>query len=144
LRSRCSSLAGHLAIVYLIVVPSLEAAGERPRVEARAAAPDRQGVARDRFLWPDLLGPPPGKRNGRVVVYDTVGLARSSLPATPQELRSTDVQRDPVRSLQPSATGHLGRRRTVTNASPGGDSVPGSNAVLLVSATPAGRSPRSA
>jgi signal transduction histidine kinase len=133
-------LAGALAIVYVIVVPSLESRLVDGRVsELERAAP---GIARelpsDQFLWPDFLDAASASANGRVVVYDTVGPPTAIVVAgDSQANRSTDVQQDPIalraaeRHRAVSGTTTRGDQRFAEAAIP----VPGTTAVLLVSAT---------
>jgi signal transduction histidine kinase len=133
-------LAGALAIVYLIVVPSLESRLINGRlVELKRAAP---GIARelpsDRFRWPDFLAAAAASANARVVVYDTVGPPTALVvQGDSQTIGSSDVQRDPI------ALDAAERRRTTSGTTTHGDErfaeaaipVPRSNEVLLVSAT---------
>jgi len=132
-------LAGALALVYLIVVPSLESRLVHSRVsQLERAAP---GLARelptDRFRWPDFLESASESAGARVVVYDhvtppsalvVVGDSRGS--------SSTDVEHDPLalkaaQTLEPvgGTVTHEGDRFAEA-ATP----VPGTRSVLLVKA----------
>ena len=133
-------LAGALALVYLIVVPSLESRLVNARVSAlERAAP---GIARelpaDRFRWPDFLEAESAGANARVVVYDTIGPPTALVVAgDSQGFRSSDVQRDPialrVAERRTAAGGTTGRdkERFAEAAAP----VPGSSSVVLVSSS---------
>jgi two-component system OmpR family sensor kinase len=133
-------LAGAWALVYLIVVPSLESRLVDARVSALArAAP---GIARelpaDRFRWPDFVEAASASANARVVVYDTVGPPSALVVAgDSQGFRSSDVQRDPIalRAAERHAAGtgtttHDGERFAEAAAP-----VPGSTSVVLVSSS---------
>jgi signal transduction histidine kinase len=133
-------LTGALALVYLIVVPSLESRLVNARVSAlERAAP---GIARelpaDRFRWPDYLEAESAGANARVVVYDTVGPPTALVVAgDSQGFKSSDVQRDPlalrVAERRVAAGGTTTREddRFAEAAAP----VPGSSSVVLVSSS---------
>jgi signal transduction histidine kinase len=92
-------LAGALAFVYLVVVPSLESRLTDSRLsELKRAAP---GIARElpanRFTWPDFLEAASASANARVVVYDTIGPPTALVVhGDSQGFNSSDVQRDPL------------------------------------------------
>ena len=94
-------LAGALALVYLIVVPSLESRLTHSRLsQLGVAAP---GIVRelpsDRLRWPDFLEAASASANARVVVYDTVGPPTALVVVgDSQGFNSTDAQRDPSRT----------------------------------------------
>ena len=133
-------LAGALAIVYAIVVPSLESRLVNGRLaELKRAAP---GIARelpsDRFRWPDFVGAASASANARVVVYEIVGPPTALVVAgDSQTIGSSDVQRDPIaleaaeRDRATSGTTTHGDERFAEAAIP----VPKTHEVLLVSAT---------
>ena len=92
-------LAGALALVYLIVVPSLESRLTDSRLSelARAAPGIARELPHDRFSWPDFLEASSASANARVVVYDTVGPPTALVVAgDSQGFKSSDVQRDPI------------------------------------------------
>ena len=93
-------LAGALALVYLIVVPSLESRLTHSRLSAARAWPRRESsreLPSDRFNWPDFLEAASASANARVVVYDTVGPPTALVVAgDSQGFKSSDVQRDPI------------------------------------------------
>jgi signal transduction histidine kinase len=133
-------LAGALALVYLIVVPSLESRLVNTRVSAlERAAP---GIARelpaDRFRWPDFVEAAAASANARVVVYDTVGPPAALVVAgDSQQFESSDVEHDPLalavaeqRVARGGTTTH-GDERFAEAAAP----VPGSSSVVLVSSS---------
>ncbi len=132
-------LAGALALVYLIVVPSLESRLIRSRVsQLELAAP---GIVRelptDRFRWPDYLEAASTSANARVVVYDAVGPPNALVVAgDSQGFDSTDVQDDPIalraaeRRAPGGGTTTRGDERFAEAATP----IPGTESVLLVSA----------
>jgi signal transduction histidine kinase len=133
-------LAGAWALVYLIVVPSLESRLVDARVSALArAAP---GIARDlpanRFRWQDSAEAASASANARVVVYDTVGPPPALVVAADsQGFRSSDMQRDPIalraaerRVARRGTTDHDGERFAEAAAP-----VPRSSAVVLVSSS---------
>jgi hypothetical protein len=133
-------LAGALALVYLIVVPSLESRLVNTRVSAlERAAP---GIARelpaDRFRWPDFVEAAASSANARVVVYDTVGPPTALVVAgDSQGFESSDVEHDPLalavaeqRVARGGTTTH-GDERFAEAAAP----VPGSSTVVLVSSS---------
>jgi signal transduction histidine kinase len=130
-------LAAALALVYLIVVPSLESRLVNSRVsQLERAAP---GLARDlpadRFRWPDFLETASESANARVVVYDYVSPPSALVVVGDSRgVSSTDVQHDPLalraaQTLQPaSGTVTHGGERFAESATP----VPGTRSVLLV------------
>jgi signal transduction histidine kinase len=130
-------LAGAWALVYLIVVPSLESRLVDARVSALGrAAP---GIARelpvDRLRWPDFVEAASASANARVVVYDTVGPPTALVVAgDSQGFRSSDVQSDAIalrtaerRVAKTGTTTHDGERFAEAAAP-----VPGSSSVVLV------------
>jgi signal transduction histidine kinase len=130
-------LAGALALVYLIAVPSLENRLVNSRVSQveQAAAGLARDLPSDRFRWPDFLESASGSANARIVVYDyltppsalvVVGDSRGA--------RSSDVERDRLalraaQTLLPASgtVTHEGQRFAEA-ATP----VPGTRSVLLV------------
>src|SRR5262249_40891119 len=133
-------LAGAWALVYLIVVPSLESR----LVDARLSALGRAapGIARelpsDRFRWPDFVEAASASANARAGVYDAVGPPCTLVAAgDSQGFRSSDVQRDPVAAeaaeRRGDATGTTTRdgERFAEAAAP----VPRSSSVVLVSSS---------
>jgi signal transduction histidine kinase len=133
-------LAGAWALVYLIVVPSLESRLVDARVSALArAAP---GIARelpsDRFRWPDFVEASSASANARVIVYDTVGPPTALVVAgDSQGFRSSDVQHDPIalraaeRRVAANGTTTHDDERFAEAAAP----VPGTSSVVLVSSS---------
>jgi two-component system OmpR family sensor kinase len=131
-------LAGALALVYLIVVPSLESRLVDSRVsQLERAAP---GLARelptDRFRWPDFLESASESANARVVVYDYVTPPAALVVGDSRLSSSTDVEHDPLalkaaQTLEPTGgtVTHQGDRFAEA-ATP----VPGTRSVLLVEA----------
>ncbi len=132
-------LAGALAFVYLIVVPSLESRLVDSRVsQLERAAP---GLARelptDRFRWPDFLESASESANARVVVYDYVTPPSALVVVGDSRgTSSTDVEHDALalkaaQTLEP-AGGTVTHRddRFAEAATP----VPGTRSVLLVEA----------
>jgi len=132
-------LAGAMALVYLIVVPSLENRLVDSRLSQLQRAAD--GLARelpaDRFRWPDFLDSASESANARVVVYDHLGPPTALvIVGDSRGARSTDVEND--RLALRSATGQKAVSGTIIHrgaryaeaASP----VPGTDTVLLVSA----------
>jgi signal transduction histidine kinase len=92
-------LAGALALVYLIVVPSLESRLVNTRVSVleRAVSGIASELPADRLSWPDYLAAASASANARVVVYDTVGPPTALVVAgDSQSFRSSDVQHDTV------------------------------------------------
>src|SRR3954468_3272328 len=132
-------LAGALALVYLIVVPSLESRLTHSRLsQLEVAAP---GIVRelppDRFRRPDFLAAAAASANARVVVYDAVGPPTALVVAgDSQAFNSVDVQRDPIalqavqRGERADGTTDRDGRRFAEAAIP----IPDSSSVLLVSA----------
>jgi signal transduction histidine kinase len=130
-------LAGALALVYLIAVPSLQNRLVSSRVSQveRAAAGLARDLPSDRFRWPDFLESASESANARIVVYDyltppsalvVVGDSRGG--------RSSDVERDRLalraaQTLVPASgtVTHEGQRFAEA-ARP----VPGTRSVLLV------------
>jgi len=130
-------LAGALALVYLIAVPSLQNRLVNSRVSQveRAAAGLARDLPSDRFRWPDFLESASESANARIVVYDyltppsalvVVGDSRGA--------RSSDVERDRLalraaQTLLPASgtVTHEGQRFAEA-ATP----VPGTRSVLLV------------
>ncbi len=133
-------LAGAWALVYLIVVPSLESRLVDARVSAlgRAAPGIARELPADRFRWPDFVEASSASANARVVVYDTVGPPTALVVAgDSQGFRSSDVQRDPIalraaerRAAGTGTTTHDGERFAEAAAP-----VPGSSSVVLVSSS---------
>ena len=132
-------LAGALALVYLIVVPSLESRLVHSRVsQLERAAP---GLARelptDRFRWPDFLESASESAGARVVVYDHVTPPSALVVVGDSRVTSsTDVEHDPLalkaaQTLEPAGgtVTHEGDRFAEA-ATP----VPGTRSVLLVEA----------
>jgi two-component system OmpR family sensor kinase len=132
-------LAGALALVYAIVVPSLEGRLVNSRVEqvTRASA----GVARElpgnRAEWPDFLENAATSANARIVVFDYAGPPAALLVVGDSHgASSTDVENDSLAlraavDLAPvSGTVRHGGERFAEAASP----VRGTNAVVLVQA----------
>ena len=133
-------LAGALAIVYLIVVPSLESRLVNARVSALelAAAGIARDLPADRFRWPDFLEAASASANARVVVYDTIGPPTAlAVVGDSQGFRSSDVQRDPLalrtaeRRVAVGGTTTHDDERFAEAAAP----VRGSPSVLLVSSS---------
>jgi two-component system OmpR family sensor kinase len=92
-------LAGALALVYLIVVPSLQRRLVNSRLsELQRAAP---GLARelpsDQFRWPDFLESASESANARVVVFSYTGPPPAVLPYRDSRgVNSADVENDPI------------------------------------------------
>jgi signal transduction histidine kinase len=132
-------LAGAWALVYLIVVPSLESRLVDARVSALArAAP---GIARelpaDRFRWPDFIEAASASANARVVVYDRVGPPSALVVAGDSGVSSSEVQHDAIalraaeRRVERAGTVTRRDERFAEAAAP----VPGSSSVVLVSSS---------
>jgi two-component system, OmpR family, sensor kinase len=132
-------LAGALALVYLIVVPSLENRLVDSRLSQLEHSAD--GLARelpsDRFRWPDFLESASESANARVVVYDQLG-PPSALVVVGDSRggRSTDVGNDRVAlrtasTLRPASGTVIHRSASYAEAAA---PVPGTDSVLLVSA----------
>jgi signal transduction histidine kinase len=132
-------LAGALALVYLIVVPSLQSRLVNSRVsQLERAAP---GLARElptnRFRWPDFLESASESANARVVVYDYVTPPSALVVVGDSRgVSSTDVEHDPLalkaaQTLEPAGgtVTHQGDRFAEAAAP-----VPGTRSVLLVEA----------
>ena len=133
-------LAGALALVYLIVVPSLESRLVNARVSAleRAAPEIARELPANRIQWPDFLEAASAGANARVVVYDTIGPPTALVVAgDSQGFRSSDIQHDPL------ALRTAERRVPVDGTVTRGDEryaeatalVPRSSSVLLVSSS---------
>jgi signal transduction histidine kinase len=133
-------LAGALALVYLIVVPSLESRLVNARVSAleRAAPEIARELPTNRIRWPDFLEAASAGANARVVVYDTVG-PPTALVVTgdSQGFRSSDIQHDPL-ALH-TAEQRVAARGTVTRGSEryaeAAAPVPRTSSVLLLSSS---------
>jgi signal transduction histidine kinase len=133
-------LAGALALVYLIVVPSLESRLVNGRVSAleRAAPEIARELPDNRIRWPDFLEAESASANARVVVFDTVG-PPTALVVTgdSQGFRSSDIEHDPlalkVAESSAAARGTVtrGEERFAEAAAP----VPGTSLVLLLSSS---------
>jgi signal transduction histidine kinase len=133
-------LAGALALVYLIVVPSLR----NRLIDSRLSQLERAapGLARelpaDRFRWPDFLESASESANARIVVYDYFGPpAALVVVGDSRGISSADIQRDSVAlrtalTLKPSSgtVSHAGGRYAEA-AVP----VASTTSVLLVSAS---------
>lgn len=91
-------LAGALALVYLIVVPSLENRLVNSRVsELRGtAAGEARELPIDRFRWPDFLETASESANARIVVYDYLGPPSALVVVGDSGVSSTSVQNDPI------------------------------------------------
>ena len=92
-------LVGALALVYLIVVPSLESRLVNARVSGleRAAPEIARELPGNRIRWPDFLEAASAGANARVVVYDTIGPPTALVVAgDSQNFNSSDIQRDPL------------------------------------------------
>ncbi|HZO63066.1 MAG TPA: HAMP domain-containing sensor histidine kinase [Gaiellaceae bacterium] len=133
-------LAGAFALVYLIVVPSLEdrLVASRLRALERAAPGIARELPADRFRWPDFIEAASASANARVVVYDTVGPPTALVVAgDSQGFRSSDVERDAlalraaVRRVAAAGTTTRDGERYAEAAAP----VPGSSTVVLVSSS---------
>ncbi|HEY7603362.1 MAG TPA: HAMP domain-containing sensor histidine kinase [Gaiellaceae bacterium] len=133
-------LAGALALVYLIVVPSLEnrLVDSRVAVLEKAAPEIARDLPSDRFRWPDFIEAASASANARVVVYDTIGPPTALVVAgDSQNFRSSDVQRDALalhaaekRVSAAGTTTHAGERFAEAAAP-----VPGTSLVVLVSSS---------
>ena len=132
-------LAGALALVYAIVVPSLESR----LVDSRVAQVKRaaEGVVRElpanRAEWPDFLENAATSANARIVVFDYTGPPAALLVVGDSHgVSSTDVENDGLAlraaiDLTPaSGTARHEGERFAEAASP----VPETNAVVLVQA----------
>src|SRR5262245_7935118 len=91
-------LAGALALVYLIVVPSLESRLTESRLsQLERAAP---GIVRElpanRARWDHFLDAAAASANARVVVYQATLPAAPVVVADSQGVSSADVERDPI------------------------------------------------
>jgi signal transduction histidine kinase len=133
-------LAGALALVYLIVVPSLESRLVNARVSAleRAAPEIARELPANRIQWPDFLEAASAGANARVVVYDTIGPPTALVVAgDSQGFRSSDIQHDPLalrtaeRRVPVDGTVTRGDERYAEATAP----VPRSSSVLLVSSS---------
>jgi signal transduction histidine kinase len=132
-------LAGALALVYLIVVPTLQSRLVNSRMTQlnRSAQALARELPTDRFQWPDFLESASASANARILVFDyftpppavlVVGDSRGG--------SSSDIGNDPIalRSAEKltgvsGTTSHRGERFAEA-ASP----VPGTMSVLLVQA----------
>jgi signal transduction histidine kinase len=130
-------LAGAMALVYLIVVPSLESRLVNSRVSqlARAAPGLARELPTDRFRWPDFLESASESANARVVVYDYVTPpAALVVVGDSRGVSSTDVESDPL-ALRAAQTLELASG-TVTHAgaryAEAATPIPGTRSVLLV------------
>jgi signal transduction histidine kinase len=133
-------LAGALALVYLIVVPSLESRLVNARISAlkRAAPGIATELPSDRFKWPDFLEAASASANARVIVYDTVGPPTALVVAgDSQGFKSSDIQLDPValraavRRVDSGGTTTHDGERFAEAAAP----VAGTSSVVLVSSS---------
>jgi signal transduction histidine kinase len=132
-------LAGALALVYLIVVPSLESRLVNARVSAleRAAPEIARELPANRIQWPDFLEAASAGANARVVVYDTIGPPTALVVAGDSGFRSSDIQHDPlalrtaVRRVPADGTVTRGNERYAEATAP----VPRSSLVLLLSSS---------
>jgi signal transduction histidine kinase len=133
-------LAGALALVYLIVVPSLESRLVNARVSAleRAAPEIARELPANRIQWPDFLEAASAGANARVVVYDTIGPPTALVVAgDSQGFRSSDIQHDPLalrtaeRRVPVNGTVTREDERYAEAATP----VPRSSSVLLLSSS---------
>jgi signal transduction histidine kinase len=131
-------LAGALALVYLIVVPSLESRLVNGRISAleRAAPEIARELPENRVRWPDFLEAESASSNARVVVYDTIGPPTALVVAgDSQGFSSSDIEHDPL-ALKTAESGAAtqgtvtrGEERYAETAVP----VPGTSLVLLAS-----------
>ena len=90
-------LAGALALVYLIVVPSLQSRLVDSRVSQleRAAKGLARNLPADRAEWPDFLESASSSANARVVVFDSTGPPPALLVVGDSHgANSADVQND--------------------------------------------------
>ncbi len=133
-------LAGALALVYLIVVPSLESRLVNARVSAleRAAPEIARELPANRIRWPDFLEAASAGANARVVVYDTIGPPTALVVAgDSQGFRSSDIQHD--RLALRTAEGRVPAGGTVTRGderyAEAAAPVPRSSSVLLLSSS---------
>ena len=130
-------LAGALAAVYLIVVPSLESrlVGSRVAEVERAAAGIAVDVPDDPFRWQDFVESAATSANARVVVFDTIGppLALQIVDDS-RGYRSGDVANDEV-ALE-AAAGPASVSGTVTydgeRFAEAAAPVPGRKSIVLV------------
>ncbi len=130
-------LAGALALVYLIVVPSLERRLVNSRVSqlAQAAPGLTRELPGNPILWPDFFENASESSNARVVLFDYTGPPPAVIPVQDSRgVTSADVVNDRV-ALKAAVSGapasgtvtHLGERFAEA-ASP----VAGTQSVLLV------------
>ena len=133
-------LVGALALVYLIVVPSLESRLVNARVSAleRAAPEIARELPTNRIRWPDFLEAASAGANARVVVYDTIGPPTALVVAgDSQGFRSSDIQHDRLalhtaeRRVNAGGTVTRGDERYAEATAP----VPRSSSVLLLSSS---------
>lgn len=132
-------LAGALALVYVIVVPSLENRLVRSRVSqlGRAAPGLARELPADRFRWPDFLESASQSANARVVVYDYLSPpAALVVVGDSRGASSADAEHDAgalkaaqTRRLVAGAVTHGGERFAEASAP-----VPGTRSVLMVQA----------
>jgi signal transduction histidine kinase len=133
-------LAGALALVYLIVVPSLKSRLVNGRVSAleRAAPEIARELPDNRIRWLDFLEAESASANARVVVYDTIGPPTALVVAgDSQGFSSSDIAHDPL-ALKTAESGAAaqgtvtrGEERYAEAAAP----VPGTSLVLLLSSS---------
>jgi len=129
-------LAGALALVYLIVVPSLENRLVSSQVSElrRAAAGVARELPADRFRWPDFLETASESANARVVVYDYLGPPSALVVVGDSGVKSSTVEQDAIalraaQSRRPvSGKADHGGERFAEAAVP----LPGGRSVLLV------------
>jgi signal transduction histidine kinase len=133
-------LAGALALVYLIVVPSLESRLVNARVSAleRAAPEIARELPANRIRWPDFLEAASAGANARVVVYDTISPPTALVVVgDSQGFRSSDIQHDLLalrtaeRRVPAGGTVTRGDERYAEATAP----VPRSSSVLLLSSS---------
>ena len=91
-------LAGALALVYLIVVPSLENRLVNSRVSElrRAAAGLARELPSDRFRWPDFLESASESANARIVVYDHLTPPSALVVVGDSGVKSSSVEQDQI------------------------------------------------
>jgi len=133
-------LAGALALVYLIVVPSLESRLVDGRISTleRAAPEIARELPENRVRWPDFLEASSASSNARVVVFDAIGPPTALVVAgDSQGFSSSDIEHDPL-ALRTAESGAAnqgtvtrGEQRYAEAAVP----VPGTSLVLLASSS---------
>jgi signal transduction histidine kinase len=133
-------LAGALALVYVIVVPSLESRLVNGRVSAleRAAPEIARELPGNRVRWLDFLEAESASSNARVVVYDTIGPPTVLVVAgDSQGFSSSDIEHDPL-ALKTAET-RAAAQGTVTRGeeryAEAAVAVPGTSLVLLASSS---------